>query len=66
VRGAFNGINLVRIDPIAVIEKNYSKEQNRPIFSSANGERRRSKIATAHVPSFVERHGPLWLLGMSI
>jgi murein DD-endopeptidase MepM/ murein hydrolase activator NlpD len=63
--GAFNGINLVGIDPLAAIEKLLKGTKPADLFV---GEREAAtiQIASAHVPSFVERYGPLVAQGTDL
>jgi murein DD-endopeptidase MepM/ murein hydrolase activator NlpD len=54
--GAFNGINLIGVDPLAAIEKFLKGTKPADLFV---GEREAAtiRIASAHVPFFVKRYG---------
>jgi murein DD-endopeptidase MepM/ murein hydrolase activator NlpD len=63
--GAFNGMNLVGIDPVVTIEKLLKGTKATDLFA---GEREAAtiQIASAHVPSFVKRYAPLVARGVDL
>jgi murein DD-endopeptidase MepM/ murein hydrolase activator NlpD len=63
--GAFNGINLVGIDPIAAIEKLLKGTKSTDFFVNER-EAATVQIASTYVPSFVERYGALVARGVDL